>query len=133
MYDISMFIEPPIHLLIHARLFWLVINMRGIWQVQYNLHSVVFAWFLWISLLYCCGDIYYHEFCWCVVNHSLQIYLSYSKNWLVFHPLCLKYFPRVYLVYYGDCFMWFIYFWRFIYCWYKEWYIRGNFNSKWAF
>ena len=101
MYDLNVFTEPPIHPLLHARLFWLVINMWGIWQVQHSLNSVVFAGLLSISLLYCCADISYRAIQWCVLNDSLQIYLSYSKNCWVFHPPCLEGFPRVYLVSYG--------------------------------
>ena len=79
-----------------------------------QLHTFVFARLHWISLLYCCGDIYYWEICLCVVNHSLQIYLSYSKNLWVFHPPCLEGFPRVYiashglLIYMDDLWRWFI-------------------------
>ena len=85
-----------------------------------KLHTIVFAGLYWISLLYCCGDISYQEIWLCVVNHSLQMYLSYSKNCLVFHPLCLEGFPKVHLVFYGwliymvelwSWFMWLIYLW----------------------
>ena len=131
MYDLNVFTKPQIHSLMYARLFWLVINMWGIWQVEYNLHSVVFAGFLWTSLLYCCGDISYQVICLCVVNHSRQIYLSYSKNCWVFHPPYLDGFPRVYLVSCGDCFMWLNYSWRFIYCWYKEWYVEDLETHRW--
>ena len=101
-----------------------------------QLHTNVFIGLHWIYIIYFCGDIYYLEILLCVVNHSLQIYLSYSKNCWVFHPSCLEGFPRVYLVshswlnYMVDLwrwFMWVIYFWdlhvadifmRFTCCWY---------------
>ena len=47
MYGISVFIEPQISPLLHARLFWLVINIRGIWEVQ---HSFAFSFFCKFSL-----------------------------------------------------------------------------------
>ena len=80
-----------------------------------QLHIVVFVGLHWISLLYYYGDISYRTICLFVVNHILQIYLSYSKNCWVFHPPCLEGFPMVYLVSYGwliyEIHMWFIYLW----------------------
>ena len=79
-----------------------------------ELHTIVFGGLHWIYLLYYCGDISYIEIYLCVINHSLQIYLSYSKNCWVFHPLCLEGFARVYLVSHGwliymaDLWSWFI-------------------------
>ena len=84
-----------------------------------QLHTIVFARLHWIYLLYCCGDISYQEILLCVVSHSLQIYISYSKNCWVFHPPCLEGFPKVYLVSYGWLFYVVDLFMRFIYCWYK--------------
>ena len=85
-----------------------------------QLHTIVFAGLQWISLLYYCGNIFYRAICLCLVNHSLQNYLSYSKNCWFFHPPCLKGFPNVYLVSHGwliymanlwSWYMWFIYLW----------------------
>ena len=85
-----------------------------------QLHTVVFAWLHWISLLYYCGDISYQTIFLFVVNHSLQIFLSYSHNFWFFHPPCFEGFPRVYLVSHGwliymddlwSWFMWLIYLW----------------------
>ena len=94
-----------------------------------QLHIVVFAGLHWISLIYYWGDISYQSIFLCVVNHSLQIYLSYSMNCWIFYPLCLEGFPRVYmslswlidlygwfmeLIYMTDLwrwFMWMIYLW----------------------
>ena len=91
-----------------------------------QLHTVVFVGLHWISLLYRWGDISYRAICLCVVNHPLQIYLSYSKNCWIFHPLCLEGFPRVYLVSYG-WFMELIYVsdlsMRFICGWYRYSYV----------
>ena len=86
-----------------------------------QLHTFVFVSLHWISLLYYCGDISYQANCLCVVNHSLQIYLSYSKNWWVFHPSYLEGFPKVYLVSYGWLFYVDDVFMRFIYGWYMWW------------
>ena len=85
-----------------------------------QLHTIVFVGLHWIYLLYYCGDISYWEISLYVVSHSSQIYLSYSKNWWVFHPSCLEGFPRVSLVSHGwliymtdlwRLFMWMIYLW----------------------
>ena len=92
-----------------------------------QLHTIFFMGLHRISLFYSCGDVSYREICLCVVNDSLQIYVSYSKNFLVFHPSCFEGFPKVYLVSHGWLF-YMVYLWRwFIWLNYEDdlcgWYI----------
>ena len=113
MYDLNVFIEPQILPLLHDRCFGLLLICEAYGNFNIQLCTIVFAWFHWIYLLYYWGDISYGAICLCVVNHSLQIYLPYSKICWVFHPLCLEGFPMVdwfiWLIYVVDLFMRFIY------------------------
>ena len=113
--------------------------MLGIWKFN----TFFFARLHWISLLYCWGDVSYQEFFLCVVNPSLQIYLSHSNYCWVFYPPCLEGFPRVYLVSHGwliymadlyGWFMWLIYLWYshvvdiFICVWFMKYTCDGSWN-----
>ena len=106
--------------------------MRGWFKYSYMALIKFIIMMYWISLLYCWGDISYRTICLSVVNHSLQIYLSYSNNCWVFHPLCLEGFPRVYLVSYGWLFCVADLFMRFICGWYKYYFVDCiKFHKSW--
>ena len=92
------------HYLLHSRVFGLHKYARHM-ESSIQLHTFVFARLHWITLHYFLGYISYQEIFLCVVNYSLKIYLSYSKNWCFFHHPCLEGFPRVYFVSYD----WLIY------------------------